>query len=732
MSIESFVRPGEALPREVAGARPDAIVDTPFLQERHTPYPIRGGARVVTVDVGGNVWVGADTGAYRLAPGKTRWTPMTPKSERGPVFALLADGKDVWVGAWNGLYRGRRKIDGIDAPIAALAKTPDGVVAMGPDGLWRQTGGTWSHEAPRWARSIRAVSADLDGGLWIGTGNGLYRLKDGAIRLYQDEEAILSSDVSCLAFDASGALWAGGFGGVTVYRGGERVGHFTPREGLPSIYVHAVAQGPGGAMWVGTDRGVARYDGESWSLRHSRRWLVDDDVRGIAFRADGTAWIATGAGVSAITRGSTTLADKAAYFHGVCMQRHVRAPWLVERCHLPVPGDVSRWEPEDDDNDGSYTALYMIMECFRYAATREPDARENARKAFEALRFLQTVTGTSGFVARTVIPATWSKMHDPGDRRTPQEWARIRIDDPRDKCVEQRWLPSADGQWLWKRDTSSDEITGHFYGYHFYYDLVAEGTERDVVRDLVRRVMDHIIDGGYVLKDIDGTHTRWGVWAPERLNDDPDWAADRGNNSVEILSYLKTTHHITGDEKYEREYRRLLFDCGYAENVRHAKSYAPAWRTHIDDELLLMAYPALLLYETDPALRALYRESLEHWYKSLRSEWNPLANFTYGLLTGENPQREESAGFLRDAPLDLVCWTVDNTRREDIQLVRAPIWDLLQTNRLLPASERAVVRWDKNPWMAIQGEDGHCEWCPVFWLLPYWMGRYAGFIQVGQ
>ena len=117
----------------------------------------------------------------------------------------------------------------------------------------------------------------------------------------------------------------------------------------------------------------------------------------------------------------------------------------------------------------------------------------------------------------------------------------------------------------------------------------------------MRRIMDHIVDNGYVLIDIDGTHTRWGVWAPERLNHDPDWATERGINSVEILSYLKATAHITGDEKYEREYRRLLFEEHYAHNVRQAKTYIPGWRTHIDDELLALAYPALLAYENRPA-----------------------------------------------------------------------------------------------------------------------------------
>jgi hypothetical protein len=50
----------------------------------------------------------------------------------------------------------------------------------------------------------------------------------------------------------------------------------------------------------------------------------------------------------------------------------------------------------------------------------------------------------------------------------------------------------------------------------------------------VRRIVDHIIAGGYTLRDTDGQPTRWGVWSPERLNHDPDWRLDRGVNSLEI------------------------------------------------------------------------------------------------------------------------------------------------------------------------------------------------------
>jgi len=295
--------------------------------------------------------------------------------------------------------------------------------------------------------------------------------------------------------------------------------------------------------------------------------------------------------------------------------------------------------------------------------------------------------------------------------------------------VEEMWRPSADGKWLWKGDTSSDEITGHIYGYFYYHELVAEGPERQAVAEHIGRVVGGILDGGYVLRDIDGTHTQWAVWAPDRLNHDPDWAAERGINSVEMLAYLKLAHHATGEARFGQAYRSLIEEHGYAENARRAKTYEDMWRTHIDDELLALAFPALLLLEKEPELLGIYRESLEHWYLGTRNDQSAWFNFVYASLGGGDPGLDVSLAFLRDAPLDLVNWRIDNTCREDLSLTRKPEMEFVQTSRLLPPDERAVIRWDKNPWMADAGDGGHTEWTPVYWLLPYWMGRYYGYIE---
>ncbi len=237
--------------------------------------------------------------------------------------------------------------------------------------------------------------------------------------------------------------------------------------------------------------------------------------------------------------------------------------------------------------------------------------------------------------------------------------------------------------------------------------------------------MDYVIDNGFVLKDIDGTHTKWAVWSPDLFNHDPDWAAERGINSLEMLSYLKVAYHVSGNRKYERVYRELIEKHHFAENARHAKVYNPSWRTHIDDGLLPLVYLALFLYEKDPNLIKIYQESLDWWYRGVRRDRMPLVDFVYALCTGKPAQLEETLFSLRDAPLDLINWRVDNSRREDLHLVHSETFESFQTDRWLPPSERG---WGHNPWDPVQGDGGYSEKDANWWMLGYWLGRAYGFI----
>jgi len=173
---------------------------------------------------------------------------------------------------------------------------------------------------------------------------------------------------------------------------------------------------------------------------------------------------------------------------------------------------------------------------------------------------------------------------------------------------------------------------------------------------------------------------------------------------------------------------KLIDEDGYLENIKMLHSTNPAWETYFDIYMALYVYPPLLEYEEDPKIKKEYQDHLDQWFKKNRETMSPLVNFTYNLLSGGSDDLENSISFLKDAPLDLVDWRFDNGRREDLRVVRTPILEELQVDELRPPSEYRTIRWDRNPYHAISGNPAQ-ERDPVYWLLPYWMGRYMELIN---
>ncbi len=570
---------------------------------------------------------------------------------------------------------------------------------------------------------------------------------------------IWKADVAQAAVkDSEGFLWVGFPAGVAQQtKSGWRF--HEGKDGLPYTHFTCAAAGPHGDVWFGTEKGIVRWSGGRWHYRQGLRWLPDDRVRALTVDQTGGAWAATPQGIGRIYFQPMTLREKAEYFEKD-LELIRRTPYgYVSEVSVTTPGNKSEIQHHDSDNDGLWTSMYGAGEAFAYGATKDPLYKDRAKRAFEALRFLQKVTQGGehapprGYVARTIRPTS---DPNPNEGRIQRDIEEAKTD-ALWKVYEPRWPTSADGQWYWKSDTSSDELDGHYFFYPAYYDLCAETEEeKQRVREVVRDLTDHLIEHRFRLIDHDGKPTRWAIYDPENLNHSDAWWSERGLKSLSILSYLAVAAHVTGDEKYDREIAKLMRDHAYHTNALVAKiQFGPGSGNQSDDEMAVMCYYNLVKYASDDHLRNLMRYGFFQYYAIVEPERNPFFNFAYAAVgRGEqvtsvwgtfpvDPRPtwlEDSMDTLLGFPLDRFSWAHENSHRLDVVPLR---WqqagrDLYEPGRIqrghlangkvLPVENRFFHHWNTDPWELDYGGDGRSLASGTVFLLPYYMGLYHGFL----
>ncbi|MBM3881550.1 MAG: hypothetical protein FJ387_17805 [Verrucomicrobia bacterium] len=496
--------------------------------------------------------------------------------------------------------------------------------------------------------------------------------------------------------------------GVAVLRGMALTALRGP-DGLPYEDTTCLAEGFASDLWIGTTRGAIQKTGEDFHYFGGRRWLPDDAVRDIAV-GEQAVYLATAGGLGIIRYEPYTLAKKAAYF-----QRELE-DWQFQRLgfvhKLYRAGAGNGWWREVSDNDGGHTAHYLAAMSFRYAATRDDQARREALEAFKAMVWLDDITPKPGFIARSI----WSVQGDPGQRARHGSGG-----------LPAKWYPTRDGLWIWKGDTSSDEVNGHMYAVCLFYELAARGKEKERAAQHLANITSHIIDNGWVLRDMDGQPTRWGRWDPAYLLRPYGFEA-RGLNGMEAQTYVHTAFALTGDPKYQAGLEQLLQWRYHTYTVRQKLTFPPESVVPWDDELAFRCYHPLLRYARDAELRSIYLRSLERHWEVMRMQHVPFFNFGYGALTGNDCDAEQAVQHLRDWPLDLVNHSYRNSHRADLD-PRPGYVPYQGGTRALSPRETGPEWGSRSALVYDGGTGGQTVTPPIGWLEDYWMGRYYGLIQ---
>lgn len=705
-----IVHPERAMAQSTRASRP-VIQDSVYLQEIGTKIPSDEPLTGVAM-LNGKTWVGTDKGLL-LLKGRS-WVPETNLNQ--PIQRLVTVSGRVWAMAPDGLYRYQdaawRRIS--KEPVTDVCLFRGDILASTRQQIWRVQGDHLepvSTNSPRFAITRLVSHAET---LFVhGTGrlapwvSGSFGGMDAYSSVTDQawDWGTLPSTVTRDVLSQGSSLYLATDRGLGVVRGMSltAVGGM---QGLPFEDTTCLASGFQNDLWIGTSRGAIRWVDGHFDYFSGQRWIPGERVQAIAVEGHRVS-IATDRGLGVIDYEPYTLAKKAAYY-----ERHLEE-WGQKRLgfnhKLEWDAGSKQFVREVSDNDGGYSGNYLTAQSYRYAVTHDPQARREATNTFHALRWLESMTGIRGFPARAV----WVK----GDRGHQSDHG---------PGTTGEWHDTADGLFEWKGDTSSDELCSHFHCFSVFLELAAQGVEVDQAKEHLRRIANHLIDHRWQLVDLDGKPTRWGRWDPEYFTTD-EGRYDRGLQSVELLSFIKTAEHWTGEKRFTQAYEELI-GLGYPGYTLRTRSTFPQESVlHFLDELAFWSFGTLLRYETNPELHAIYRRAYERSYEVVRVEQNPWFNFLYGSLTGNVLELIPSVEHLRGWPLDLRIWSYQNSHRADLKTPPGYVAPKGGT-RTFPPRETEPLRWDHWLMQMDGGNHGNDVAEPSAWLLAYWMGRYYGWI----
>jgi ligand-binding sensor domain-containing protein len=60
---------------------------------------------------------------------------------------------------------------------------------------------------------------------------------------------------------------------------------------LPSKQIYCIEIDSSNIVWIGTDRGLAKYDSKSWTIYNTHNGLISNKITAIAFDKNGNVWI---------------------------------------------------------------------------------------------------------------------------------------------------------------------------------------------------------------------------------------------------------------------------------------------------------------------------------------------------------------------------------------------------------------------------------------------------------
>jgi signal transduction histidine kinase/ligand-binding sensor domain-containing protein len=233
--------------------------------------------RVVGSNLAEPAVVAGDTGAVWASPAT---------AARDDTYPILEIRNNTVVKEYPGL------------PFGSAYRSPDGTIWFGgPQGVARFEAGRLITTALPEKEEVQAMVQDRTGAMWVSVvRKGVFRLADGQWSLNGNLPALPHLPAIVETVDASGRLWFGYTGNQIARVDGPSVKLFGTADGLSVGNITAIA-GRHQHLWIGGDRGLARFDGARFAPVSSASGNPFTSISGIVELKNGDLWLNTNVGI---------------------------------------------------------------------------------------------------------------------------------------------------------------------------------------------------------------------------------------------------------------------------------------------------------------------------------------------------------------------------------------------------------------------------------------------------
>lgn len=203
-----------------------------------------------------------------------------------------------------------RTADGLpEATVQALAEMPGGMLWIGTTGGLASFGGAQIHAfsagilQPLGVHSIFCLTVDRDGTLWAGTeGGGLLHLRGDDVTVFSNAEGLTDGFVRAVFQDKRGTVWVGTDNGLFRMQG-DRLERVDNHADVPRMAVHSISEDREGNLWAGGSQLISIDPKGAAKVFTLPGIYSKNRVKRILQTSDGTVWVGTVGGLQRLANG---------------------------------------------------------------------------------------------------------------------------------------------------------------------------------------------------------------------------------------------------------------------------------------------------------------------------------------------------------------------------------------------------------------------------------------------